>query len=158
MRTSRRIFLGSAIGASLGLALSAKARADTGYRLTDSQWRQRLAPNVYRVMRQAATKPPFSSPLLREHRAGTFRCAACMLPLFDAATKFESGTGWPSFWQALPAAVTTARDLSLGAVRTEVHCMRCSGHLGHVFDDGPPPTRKRFCMNGLALAFAARSA
>jgi len=120
---------------------------------TDAQWRQLLTPAQYNILRQQGTEPPFSSPLLNEHRKGTFDCAGCALPLFSSATKFDSGTGWPSFWQPLPNAVRTSDDTSLGMYRTEVHCRRCGGHLGHVFPDGPPPTGLRYCMDGLALTF-----
>jgi peptide-methionine (R)-S-oxide reductase len=120
---------------------------------TDAQWRQLLTPAQYNILRQQGTEPPFSSPLLNEHRNGTFNCAGCALPLFSSATKFDSGTGWPSFWQPLPNAVRTSDDTSLGMDRTEVHCRRCGGHLGHVFPDGPPPTGLRYCMDGLALTF-----
>ncbi len=120
---------------------------------TDAEWRQRLTPAQYNILRQQRTEPPFSSPLLNEHRKGTFNCAGCALPLFSSANKYDSGTGWPSFWAPLPHAVLTADDSSLGMDRTEVHCRRCGGHLGHVFDDGPPPTGLRYCMDGLALTF-----
>jgi len=106
------------------------------------------------VLRQGATEFPDSSPLNREHRAGTFTCAGCAQNLFSSKTKFDSGTGWPSFYAPLPRAIGTSRDFSLGVSRTEVHCARCGGHLGHVFDDGPKPTGLRYCMNGVALAFS----
>ena len=127
---------------------------------TPGQWRQILGPERYAVLREAATERAFSSPLLNEHRQGTFVCGGCALPLFSSATKFESGTGWPSFWKPLPNAVVTRPDHSLGILRTEVLCARCGGHLGHVFEDGPRPTGLRYCMNGLALNFrmAARQA
>lgn len=125
---------------------------------TDEEWLAQLGPDVYRIMRQQGTEPPWSSPLLDEHRAGAFHCAGCDLALFDAATKFESGTGWPSFWEPLDNAVGTTTDYLLGFARTEVHCRRCGGHLGHVFDDGPPPTGLRYCMDGLALKFVPGTA
>jgi peptide-methionine (R)-S-oxide reductase len=118
------------------------------------QWRRLLGPQRYAVLREASTERPFSSPLLKEHRRGTFPCAGCGLPLFSSATKFDSGTGWPSFWQPLPRAVVTRSDHSLLMERTEVLCARCGGHLGHVFNDGPKPTGLRYCMNGLALKFS----
>jgi peptide-methionine (R)-S-oxide reductase len=120
-----------------------------------AEWRKILGPQRFAVLREASTERPFTSPLLKEHRRGTFVCAACANPLFNSRTKFESGTGWPSFWQALPHAVVTRSDHSLLEERTEVLCARCGGHLGHLFDDGPKPTGLRYCMNGLALNFRA---
>jgi peptide-methionine (R)-S-oxide reductase len=120
---------------------------------TDAEWREILTPGQYNILREAGTEEPFSSPLLNEHRKGVFHCAGCALPLYSSATKFDSGTGWPSFYQPLPNAVLTSDDDSLGMDRTEVHCRRCGGHLGHVFPDGPPPTGMRYCMDGLALTF-----
>ena len=122
---------------------------------TDAEWRKILTADQYAVLRQAGTERPGTSPLLNEHRKGVFTCAGCALPLFSSATKFESGTGWPSFWKSLPHAVVTRDDRSLMMERTEVLCARCGGHLGHVFDDGPKPTGLRYCMNGLALQFRA---
>jgi peptide-methionine (R)-S-oxide reductase len=122
---------------------------------TPEEWRKQLTPQQYHILREEGTERPFSSPLLKEHRKGVFACAGCDLPLFSSDTKFESGTGWPSFWQPLPNAVGERRDSTLGMVRTEVHCRRCGGHLGHVFDDGPKPTGLRYCMDGFALNFHA---
>jgi peptide-methionine (R)-S-oxide reductase len=123
--------------------------------LTPEEWRKRLTPAQFEILRQQGTEPPWTSPLLNEHRAGVFACAGCDLPLFSSKTKFDSHTGWPSFWQPLQNAVATSRDTSDFMVRNEVHCRRCGGHLGHVFDDGPPPTGLRYCMDGLALTFKA---
>lgn len=120
---------------------------------TDEEWRHLLTPAQYDVLRQEGTEPAGSSPLLFEHRTGIFACAGCELPLFRSETKFDSGTGWPSFFRPIEGAVGTRVDRSLGMVRTEVHCRRCGGHLGHVFKDGPPPTGLRYCMNGVALKF-----
>jgi peptide-methionine (R)-S-oxide reductase len=126
------------------------------FRLTDAQWRRRLSPAAYQVLRGHATERPGSSPLDREHRRGTFRCAGCGHRLFASTTKFDSGTGWPSFYRPLPGAIGTTTDRSLGEVRTEVHCANCGGHLGHVFNDGPQPTGLRYCMNGVAMTFRGR--
>lgn len=120
---------------------------------TPEEWRKQLTPMQYNILREEGTERPGSSPLLKEHRKGIFACAGCDLPLFSSETKFESGTGWPSFYQPLANAVGERRDVSLGMVRTEVHCRRCGGHLGHVFDDGPKPTGLRYCMDGFALVF-----
>ncbi len=121
--------------------------------LTDDEWRKRLSPEAYAVLRQHGTEVAGSSPLEAEHRTGVYHCAGCDLALFSSQTKYHSGTGWPSFWAALPHATQTSSDNELGYERTEVHCSRCAGHLGHVFDDGPPPTGLRYCMNGVALTF-----
>jgi peptide-methionine (R)-S-oxide reductase len=120
---------------------------------SDDEWRRQLSPMQYKVLRQHGTERPHTSPLNAEKRNGTFACAGCALPLFASDTKFESGTGWPSFYRPLPDAVGTSNDRSLIVPRTEVHCRRCGGHLGHVFQDGPPPTGLRYCINGVALTF-----
>ena len=120
---------------------------------TDAEWRAALSPEAFRVLRQHGTERPGTSPLNAEKRAGVFRCAGCDTPLFESRTKYESGTGWPSFWAPIEGAVATRTDRSFFMVRTEVHCATCGGHLGHVFPDGPRPTGQRYCMNGVSLAF-----
>ena len=120
---------------------------------TEAEWRALLNDAQYAVLRQESTERPGTSPLLEEHRKGVFHCAGCDLPAYPSETKFESGTGWPSFWDSLPGAVGTEEDTSLFMTRVEVHCHRCGGHFGHIFDDGPPPTGKRHCLNGVALTF-----
>ena len=120
---------------------------------SDAEWKALLTPEQYAVLRQEGTERPFSSPLDHEKREGVFACAGCSLDLFSSKTKFDSRTGWPSFWKPLPKAVGETVDSTLGMVRTEVHCHRCGGHLGHVFDDGPAPTHLRYCMNGVAMTF-----
>jgi peptide-methionine (R)-S-oxide reductase len=121
---------------------------------TDAEWRRILSPAAYAVLRQEDTERPFTSPLNNEHRQGVFKCAGCNWPVFSSKTKFDSGTGWPSFWQPIsPRAVLKRTDTSLMMIRTEVHCANCGGHLGHLFDDGPRPTGLRYCMNGVAMTF-----
>jgi peptide-methionine (R)-S-oxide reductase len=156
---SRRTLLHRAGALGLGLAVGTHRASAQEAPMTDrlekpdAQWRQELTPEQYRVLREHGTERAFTSPLNDETRKGTFVCAGCRLPLFDAAAKYDSGTGWPSFWQPLPDAVGTSTDYKLIWPRTEVHCRRCGGHLGHVFDDGPAPTGKRYCMNGVAMLF-----
>ncbi|MDE2445653.1 MAG: peptide-methionine (R)-S-oxide reductase MsrB [Alphaproteobacteria bacterium] len=122
---------------------------------TDAEWQKILSPESFEVMRREATERPWTSKLLDEHRKGTFNCAGCDLPAFASDTKYDSGTGWPSFFDVLPNAVGKKEDNTLFSTRTEVHCRRCGGHFGHVFDDGPKPTGLRYCMNGVSLKFAA---
>jgi peptide-methionine (R)-S-oxide reductase len=155
----RRRFLAVAGGGLLTSTLlacgSRQAEAAERFPVTksDAQWKAQLGPAAYDVLRHEGTERPFSSPLNDEHRAGTFACKGCAQPAFSSRTKFESGTGWPSFYAPLLHAIGYHRDSTLGMVRTEVHCSRCGGHLGHVFDDGPKPTGKRYCMNGVAMTF-----
>ena len=157
----RRLFLGlSASGGVVGaIALAGGGTTGTAaaspfeVRRSPADWRKRLGAARYRILREEGTEVPFTSPLNKEKRRGIFACAGCALPLFSSATKYDSGTGWPSFYQALPNAIATRRDSSLGMVRIEEHCRRCGGHLGHIFDDGPRPTGKRHCINGLSLTF-----
>ena len=153
-RRSALAWLGAGIALPVLAACGGPAQAKA-YRVsyTDAEWRRRLRPAVYQVLRHENTEPPFSSPLDREKRRGTFLCAGCDNELYSSATKFDSGTGWPSFYRPLPGAIGQSTDFKLGYPRKEVHCADCGGHLGHVFDDGPPPTGKRFCMNGTAMKF-----
>jgi peptide-methionine (R)-S-oxide reductase len=139
----------------MGLFGSSSAKAGKKFEvdLSEEEWRRRLDPEQFRVLRKHGTERAGTSPLDREKRAGTFHCAGCDLPLFASQQKFDSGTGWPSFWKPLENAVETTDDRTFFMVRTEVHCRRCGGHLGHVFEDGPPPTGLRYCMNGAAMVF-----
>jgi peptide-methionine (R)-S-oxide reductase len=157
-RRKALITLGTlATGAWLGRYAMAAAAGDTvdimPLKKTREEWRELLSPAAFRVLREEGTERAGSSPLDNEKRPGTFICAGCFLPLFDAADKFDSGTGWPSFTRPLPGAIGTRRDFKLIWPRTEYHCIRCGGHQGHVFDDGPPPTGQRWCNNGVALLF-----
>lgn len=158
----RRHFLGL-LAAAAGFSLGPVARAagnNKTYEVThtEAEWKRLLSPQQFDVLRKAGTERPYSSPLNHEKRAGTFTCAGCQLPLFSSATKFDSGTGWPSFYQPLANAVEKDVDNSFGMRREEVLCRRCGGHLGHVFDDGPKPTGLRYCMNGLSLQFVPGAA
>jgi peptide-methionine (R)-S-oxide reductase len=150
----RRLFLTTSI-AAIALGRAARSEGTFEFTLTEAEWRARLSPAAYAVLREEDTERPGSSPLDKESRAGTYFCAGCDLALFSSETKYDSGTGWPSFFQPLANAVATKDDSGLFGSRTEVHCRRCGGHLGHVFDDGPAPTGKRYCMNGVALRFQA---
>lgn len=157
---ARRRFLGATAALTalgfLGARTFAGTPAETrvfAVSHTDDEWKSQLTPQQYSVLRQQGTERPFSSPLDHEKRSGTFTCAGCANPLFGSATKFDSGTGWPSFWKPLANAVNETSERTLGMLRTEVHCRRCGGHLGHVFDDGPAPTGLRYCMNGVAMTF-----
>ncbi len=163
MKTTRRVLLFSAaaaVAAGLAVPFLRRGEADGAgetfeVALSDAEWRKRLTDRQFAVLRRESTERPFSSDLLKETRAGVYACAGCGLDLYASTAKFDSGTGWPSFREALPDAVRTRSDFSLLLPRTEVHCRRCGGHLGHVFDDGPPPTGKRHCINGVALTFRA---
>ena len=159
---TRRMALGSGLATIASVYLmegsGARAAGDGQVVLSDAEWRATLTAAQYAILRQDGTEPPFTSPLLHEERKGIFACAGCGLDLFSSETKFDSGTGWPSFWAPLDNAVNTHEDRSYGMVRTAVTCRRCDGHLGHVFDDGPKPTGLRYCMNGLALTFRPATA
>jgi peptide-methionine (R)-S-oxide reductase len=157
MQLNKRKFisLASAGAALIVFGCGKSATAKTRYAVTysDAEWKKRLSPAAYLVLRREDTERPYTSPLNNEKRKGTFVCAACNQRLFASATKFESGTGWPSFYAPLVGGIGTNTDYKIGVPRTEVHCARCGGHLGHVFNDGPKPTGKRYCMNGVAMKF-----
>lgn len=160
---SRRVFLVSAATSALAAcsaggskrvaAVPADVSGDQWRTLTEADWKSRLAPAAYNVLRKHDTERPFTSPLNKEDRAGTYHCAGCGLALFSSDVKYDSGTGWPSFWDVLPGAIGTSVDRKLFYPRTEYHCARCLGHQGHVFEDGPAPTGLRYCNNGVALTF-----
>jgi peptide-methionine (R)-S-oxide reductase len=160
MLTRRFLLATAAVGAAVGLRSASEARAEPAFAVshTDAEWRKLLTPDQYSILRESGTETPFTSPLLHEERHGVFGCAGCSLDLYSSSTKFDSGTGWPSFWAPLDKAIATSSDFSFGMTRTEVHCSRCGGHLGHVFDDGPKPTGLRYCMNGEALTFRPTAA
>jgi peptide-methionine (R)-S-oxide reductase len=152
---NKRTFLLTTLAVATGtLSMKTQAEAET-FEITksDAEWAKALSPEQYRVLRDHGTERAGTSPLDHEKHNGVFHCAACDLPLYSSKTKFDSGTGWPSFFQPVPGAVRTSVDRSFFSTRTEVHCRRCGGHLGHVFNDGPPPTGKRYCMNGVAMKF-----
>ena len=157
LKFDRRALLGTLGLGGAALLVLKPDRVDAKFEVvrTPADWRRRLGPQRYEILRNAGTERAFTSPLNNEHRRGVFACAGCALPLFSSTTKFDSGTGWPSFYRPLANAVVTHRDVTFGMIRTEVLCRRCGGHLGHVFNDGPRPTGKRYCMNGLALTFRA---
>ena len=161
MITRRTLFLSGTAAVAMGSAMSLFGKTEVDARSgafpvshTDDEWRKRLTPEQFYVLRKHGTERAGTSPLNREKRAGTFACAGCQQDLFRSADKFESGTGWPSFTQPIPGAVGESVDRSFFMTRTEVHCSRCGGHLGHVFPDGPKPTGLRYCMNGVAMTFA----
>src|SRR5579872_200181 len=162
MLTRRFLLAGAAAGlGAAGLSWrSVPSRAAEVFEVahSEAEWRKILTPEQYAVLRESATERPWTSPLLNEHHRGIFACAGCERDLFSSETKFDSGTGWPSFWAPLDKAIGTTEDRSWGMTRTAVHCSRCGGHLGHVFDDGPQPTGLRYCMNGLALSFKPATA
>ncbi|WP_088310358.1 peptide-methionine (R)-S-oxide reductase MsrB [Novosphingobium sp. B 225] len=153
-RALLRWLAASAALPAISACTPAEARA-WPVQFSDAEWKQRLTREQYYILRRKGTEVPGTSPLLKEHRKGVFVCAADGQPLYSSATKYDSGTGWPSFWAPLPGAIATSTDYEVGYPRTEVHCTRCGGHLGHVFSDGPRPTGKRYCMNGDALLFRA---
>ena len=150
---NRRSLLLSAAALALAGGATRASEGDFEVTLTQAEWRARLTDLQYRVLREEATERAFSSPLDKDARAGTYHCAGCDLPLYSSETKYDSGTGWPSFWAPIEGAIGTREDRRFFMTRTEVHCRRCGGHLGHVFDDGPRPTGLRYCMNGAALVF-----
>lgn len=167
MMTKRQFLFSGASGLAVAAVAGrfafggrANAEAGSGFEITrtEEEWRQLLTPAQFDVLREHGTERPGTSPLLEEKRKGTYNCAGCDLPLYSSETKYDSGTGWPSFWAAIDGAVGTQEDNTFFMTRTEVHCRRCGGHLGHIFDDGPQPTGMRHCINGVALAFRPEAA
>jgi peptide-methionine (R)-S-oxide reductase len=157
MKPSRRELGLSAAALLLGARMQAKESEEFEVTHSDEEWRRLLTPEQYRILRKHGTERAGSSPLDHEKRAGTFYCAGCDLPLYSSETKFDSGTGWPSFWAPIAGHIETKTDFKIIFPRTEYHCARCGGHQGHVFDDGPQPTGQRWCNNGVALLFVAES-
>ncbi|MGR3512630.1 MAG: peptide-methionine (R)-S-oxide reductase MsrB [Paracoccaceae bacterium] len=151
----RRMFISGAVAGAAASVMPSGVMAAFEITRTDAEWRKMLTRAEYKVMRKDGTERAFSSPLDKNWAAGTYHCKGCDLPVYSSKHKFDSGTGWPSFWQSLPRAVGTKPDRKLLRVRTEVHCRRCGSHLGHIFDDGPAPTGKRHCLNGISLVFKA---
>jgi peptide-methionine (R)-S-oxide reductase len=156
----RNLLLGGSALAALAafayfrpMGLAQAAEGDFPYKLTEAEWRAKLSPEAYTVLREEGTERPFTSALLDEHREGIFACAGCDQPLFKSETKFDSGTGWPSFYDFIPGGIGTTVDSTFGMTRTEVHCSNCGGHQGHVFEDGPAPTGLRYCIDGVSLQF-----